>query len=54
VNERGKARWRAVTPGLRGRETVEMAQGVSAGDQVLRPGRQKQTELTDGQRIAVR
>lgn len=54
VNDGGKARWRAVVPGLRGRETVEVAQGVSAGDQVLRPDNQKQAELTDGKRIAVR
>ena len=51
VNERGQAWWRAVTLGLRGRETVEITQGVSAGVQVVKPGEPKQ-ELSDGQRIS--
>ena len=51
VNEHGKARWRAAPLGLRGRETVEIAQGVSAGEQVVKPGDPKQ-ELSDGQRVS--
>ena len=51
VNEQGKAKWRTVTLGLRGRETVEIAQGVSAGEQVVKPGEPKQ-ELSDGQRVS--
>jgi HlyD family secretion protein len=51
VNEHGKAKWRVVTLGLRGRETVEIAQGASAGEQVVRAGEPKQ-ELSDGQRIS--
>jgi len=51
VNEDGKARWRAVTLGLRGREAVEITQGVSAGEQVVKAGEPKQ-ELSDGQRIS--
>ena len=51
VNEQGKAKWRPVTLGLRGRETVEIAQGVSAGEQAVKPGEPKQ-ELSDGQRIS--
>jgi len=51
VNEHGKAKWRAVTLGLRGRETVEIAQGVSVGEQVVKPGELKQ-ELSDGQRVS--
>jgi HlyD family secretion protein len=51
VNEHGKAKWRAVTLGLRGRETVEIAQGVSVGEQVVKPGEPKQ-ELSDGQRVS--
>jgi HlyD family secretion protein len=51
VNEHGKAKWRAVTLGLRGRETVEIAQGASAGEQVVRPGEPKQ-ELIDGHRVS--
>jgi hypothetical protein len=37
--------------GLRGREAVEIAQGVSAGEQVVKPGEPKQ-ELSDGQRVS--
>jgi HlyD family secretion protein len=51
VNEHGKAKWRAVTLGLRGREAVEIAQGVSAGEQVVKSGEPKQ-ELSDGQRVS--
>jgi HlyD family secretion protein len=52
VNERGKARWRAVTLGLRGRETVEVTQGVSAGEQVVAPREARQPALSDGLRIS--
>jgi HlyD family secretion protein len=52
VNEHGKARWRAVTLGLRGRETVEIMQGVSAGEQVVATREAKQPPLTDGLRIS--
>lgn len=54
VNDQGKARWRAVTPGLHGRERVEISQGLSVGELVVQPGRSKQPELADGQRITVR
>jgi len=53
VNNGGAARWRAVTLGLRGRENVEVTQGLAAGDQVVQPRDPKQ-ELTDGQHISVR
>jgi HlyD family secretion protein len=52
VNEHGKARWRPVTLGLRGRETVEIMQGVSAGEQVVATREAKQPPLTDGLRIS--
>jgi HlyD family secretion protein len=51
VNNHGKAKWRAVTLGLRGRETVEIAQGLAAGESVVAPYDVKQPPLTDGQRI---
>jgi len=51
VKEHGKARWRAVTLGLRGREAVEVTQGLSTGEQVVKPGKSKQ-ELSDGLRIS--
>jgi RND family efflux transporter MFP subunit len=50
VNEHGRARWRAVTLGLSGRDTVEITQGVTAGEQVAMPAQSKQ-DLTEGQRI---
>lgn len=52
VNDQGRARWREMTPGLRGRETIQAAKGLTAGDQVLRTAGRKQAELSDGQRIA--
>ncbi len=53
VNEGGVARWRGVTLGLQGREKVEIAKGVKAGEQVVCPAAAKQAALTDGQRIKV-
>jgi HlyD family secretion protein len=54
VNDHGKACWRKVTLGLRGRDTTELAQGATAGEQIVKPGEDKKQELTDGQRITVR
>jgi HlyD family secretion protein len=51
VDEGGKATWRDVTLGLRGRDTVEVAQGLSAGEQVVAPAESKQAPLKPGQRI---
>jgi HlyD family secretion protein len=50
----GKATWRDVTLGLRGRETVEVTQGLSAGDQVVAPTDPKQSPLKPGQRVKIR
>jgi HlyD family secretion protein len=47
----GRAAWRDVTPGLRGRETVEIAQGLSAGENVVAPADPKQPPLKPGQRV---
>ncbi len=54
VNDHGRARWREVTLGLRGRETIEIAQGVAAEERVVTPSGAKQPELGEGQRIKVR
>lgn len=54
VNDHGKACWRKVTLGLCGRDTTELAQGATAGEQIVKPGEDKKQELTDGQRITVR
>jgi len=52
VNEQGRARWRAVKLGLRGREAVEITQGLAASERVVRSVNPKQ-ELADGQRVRV-
>jgi HlyD family secretion protein len=54
VNERGQARWRGVTLGLRGLQSVEVVQGLAAGEQIIRPVEGQKQPLTDGQRIAVK
>lgn len=51
VNQRGRARWREVTLGLRGSQAVEAAEGLSAGDQIVRPIEGRKQPLTDGQRV---
>ena len=53
VNDHGKARWRAVRVGLRGRDSVEVVQGLSAGDLVVAPKETKQPPLAEGARISV-
>lgn len=52
VNDGGKARWRPVTVGLRGRETIEVVRGLSPGDVVLSPADGDGTALRDGRTIA--
>jgi RND family efflux transporter MFP subunit len=54
IAEGGKAAWRDVTLGLRGRETVEVTQGLSAGEKVVAPADPKQPPLKPGQRVAVK
>jgi len=51
VAEGGKATWRDVTLGLRGRATVEVTQGLSAGEVVVAPADPKQPPLKAGQRV---
>lgn len=48
----GKAIWRDVTTGLRGREAVEVTQGLAAGEKVIAPADPKQAPLKSGQRVA--
>ena len=52
VNDHGKARWRAVTMGLHGRETVEITHGLTPGENVVKLAQAKRRNLLDGQRIA--
>jgi len=51
VNVDGKARWRAVTPGMRGRDLLSITHGLNAGDQVLKLPAGMKKPLTDGQRV---
>jgi len=53
VYQDGRAQWRGVTPSLRGAQKIAITQGLSAGDQVVRPAEGRKTALTDGQRIAL-
>ena len=53
VNADAKAQWREVTLGLRGRDHVAITQGLSVGDQVVRPPDGQKAALTEGQRIAL-
>jgi HlyD family secretion protein len=54
VAKGGKATWRDVTLGLRGRETVEVTQGLSAGEKVVAPADPKQPPLKPGQRVTAK
>jgi HlyD family secretion protein len=51
VNDHGHARWRGVTLGLRGLQNAEVIQGLSTGEQIVRPVEGQKQPLTDGQRI---
>jgi HlyD family secretion protein len=53
VTEGGQATWRDVTLGLRGRETVEVLRGLSAGEKVVAPADSKQP-LKPGQRVTTK
>jgi HlyD family secretion protein len=53
VNADGKARWREVTTGLRGRDHVAITQGLSAGDQVVQVPDGQKAALTEGQNLAI-
>lgn len=51
VNAGGKAEWREVTPGLRGKDQFAVIKGLSPGDQVVRASDDQKTPLAEGQRI---
>jgi len=48
----GRARWRELTLGLRGRDTIEVLIALAPGEVVVRPVDAK-TTMTDGQRVAL-
>lgn len=51
VSADGKARWREITVGLRGRENVEVTGGLAPGDVVVSPAAQSSGLLREGRRI---
>lgn len=51
VGNAGKAAWKEVALGLRGRELVEVVQGLTAGDKAVIELDRKRAKLKDGQRI---
>jgi HlyD family secretion protein len=53
VVEGGTTAWRDVTLGVRGREMVEVTQGLSAGEKVVTPADPKEPPLKSGQRVKV-
>jgi len=54
VDEGGRAGWREITVGLRGREVIEVTQGLSAGDVVVSPADVRDGQLSEGRRITAR
>lgn len=51
LDQGGKARWREISVGLRGREFVEVVSGLAPGDVVVRSADEGSAALRDGQRI---
>lgn len=51
IDERGTARWREISIGLRGRDVVEVASGLASGDVVVSPATPTADPLRDGRRI---
>jgi len=53
VEKEGKARWHTITLGLRGRETAEVVEGLSAGARVVVPRDARQSPLREGARVSM-
>lgn len=53
INSDGRTSWRAITVGLRSRDSVEVRDGLVAGDVVVSPVNQNVT-LREGQQVAIR
>lgn len=51
VDDAGRARWREITLGLRGRDTVEVTAGLAAGEIVVSPAAPGAAPLRDGRRL---
>jgi HlyD family secretion protein len=53
VNEHGRAHWHAITLGLYGQQDVEVTQGLSAGEQIVKSSAGLKQPLEDGQAVNV-
>lgn len=53
VNDQGRARWRTVKIGLRGREAFEVTSGLAAGKQVVARAADVNAPTLEGQRVRV-
>lgn len=53
INDHGKARWRDITPGLRGLQDLEVTQGLAAGEHVVKPRQGQKLPLAGGERISM-
>ena len=51
VEQAGRAAWRAVQPGLRGRDLVEIRDGLRPGERLITPAPADAGPLRDGQRV---
>lgn len=51
VNEQGKAQWRGISLGLQGTQDIEVLQGLSVGDQIIKPLDNLKQALEDGQSV---
>jgi len=53
VEQAGRAVWRGVQPGLRGRDLVEIRDGLRPGERLIVPAKADAGPLRDGQRVTV-
>lgn len=53
VEQAGRAVWRGVQPGLRGRDRVEIRDGLRPGERLIVPAKADAGPLRDGQRVKV-
>lgn len=51
INSGGKAKWREITPGMRGIDRISVMKGLSVDDQVLRLTEGQKSPLAENQRI---
>ena len=54
VDDKGRARWRGVSLGMRGSREVEALEGLSAGERIVKLAEGQKQLLSDGQRIVAK